>query len=133
MTAIARMRNVVLDCPDIRALAEFYRDLLGWEIIFADYEAEDGWVTLSGGGYPRLCFQRAPDYRPPRWPDPEYPQQAHIDVTVDDMDKAEQQVLALGAVKADVQPGENDPSEPFRVFLDPAGHPFCLCLDSPHS
>ena len=126
MSGIARLRNIVLDCPDIKLLAEFYRDLLGWEIVWADYEAEDGWVTLSGGGFPRLCFQRAADYRPPRWPDPDHPQQIHIDVTVDDMDAAERQVLELGAVKADVQPSEKDE---FRVFLDPAGHPFCLCVD----
>ena len=33
-------------------------------------------------------------------------------------------VLGLGATKHDHQPGTS-----FRVFLDPAGHPFCLCLD----
>jgi hypothetical protein len=32
-------------------------------------------------------------------------------------------VLALGARKADHQPGQT-----FRVFLDPEGHPFCLCI-----
>lgn len=126
MAGIARMRSVVLDCPDIRVLAEFYRALLGWEIEYADYDSDDPWVTLSQGGEIRVCFQRATDYRPPRWPDPEYPQQLHIDVTVDDMDAAEKQVLALGAVKAEVQPSEDDS---FRVFLDPAGHPFCLCVD----
>jgi hypothetical protein len=34
-------------------------------------------------------------------------------------------VLALGAKKAEFQPGTT-----FRVFLDPAGHPFCLVLAS---
>src|SRR6266545_7058923 len=106
MAGIARMRSVVLDCPDTRVLAEFYRDLLGWELTYTEYESEDGWAVLSDGGYPRVCFQRAADYRPPRWPDPEYPQQLHIDVTVDDLDVAEKQVLALGAVKADVQLSE---------------------------
>ena len=33
-------------------------------------------------------------------------------------------VLAVGAVKASVQPSPDW----WRVFLDPAGHPFCLCL-----
>jgi len=33
------------------------------------------------------------------------------------------QVLDLGATKAEVQP---DPG--FRVYLDPAGHPFCFVL-----
>ena len=39
-----------------------------------------------------------------------------------ELDAGEAAVLALGAVKHEVQPGES-----FRVFLDPAGHPFCLC------
>jgi catechol 2,3-dioxygenase-like lactoylglutathione lyase family enzyme len=126
MAGIARMRSIVLDCPDTRVLAEFYRALVGWEIVYADYDSEDGWATLSQDGEPRLCFQRVADYRPPHWPGSERPQQLHIDVTVDDMDAAEKQVLALGAVKTDVQPSEDDA---FRVFLDPAGHPFCLCVD----
>jgi len=68
-----------------------------------------------------LAFQLAPDHQPPVWPSAERPQQAHIDIHVDDLDQGEAQVLALGARKADVQPGQT-----FRVFLDPAGHPFCL-------
>jgi len=122
MAAIARMRSIVLDCPDMRVMAEFYRDLLGWEITYEDAD----WTTLSDGGPVKLAFQLAPDHKPPRWPDPEYPQQLHLDVTVDDMDEAERRVLALGARKTEVQPSEKDD---FRVFLDPAGHPFCLCVD----
>jgi catechol 2,3-dioxygenase-like lactoylglutathione lyase family enzyme len=118
------MRSIVLDCPDTRVMAEFYRDLLGWEITYED--PDDGWITVSDGGPVKLALQRAPDHKPPRWPDPDHPQQLHIDVTVDDMDEAERRVLVLGARKAEVQPSEKDD---FRVFLDPAGHPFCLCVD----
>ncbi|HEV8559525.1 MAG TPA: VOC family protein [Actinophytocola sp.] len=125
MTSIGRMRSVVLDCPDTQVLAEFYRDLLGWEIIYAGYDEEDGWTVLSDGGPIRIGFQRAADYRPPRWPDPEHPQQFHLDLMVDDLDVAENQALELGARKADVQPSPDS----FRVFLDPADHPFCLCVD----
>ena len=63
------------------------------------------------------------DYRAPQWPGQEHPQQEHLDLWVDDLDAAEVQVLALGATKHAVQPGQS-----FRVYLDPAGHPFCLCL-----
>ena len=52
------------------------------------------------------------------------PQQMHLDVVVDDLDAAEAAVLALGATKHQHQPGTT-----FRVFLDPAGHPFCLCAE----
>ena len=44
----------------------------------------------------------------------------HLDITVRDIAEAEAQVLALGATRL---PG----TEPgFRVYADPAGHPFCL-------
>ena len=91
MPAIAEMRAVVLDCPDPRALAEFYRALLGGDIT----DAHDDWVNLRDGGNVRLSFQRAPDYQPPDWPGADHGQQFHIDVTVDDVDQAEPQALAL--------------------------------------
>ncbi len=80
------------------------------------------WVTLKGDTEVTLAFQRADDWTPPVWPGADHPQQAHVDVTVTDLDEGERQVLALGARKAEFQPGET-----FRVFLDPVGHPFCLC------
>ncbi|GAA4567541.1 VOC family protein [Planotetraspora kaengkrachanensis] len=122
MSGIARMRSIVLDCPDPKALADFYAALVGWKIVRVD----DDWVTVSDGGPIRLCFQLAPDHKPPVWTDPEHPQQFHLDVTVDDLAEAEAAVLALGAVKHAHQPGADDG---FTVFLDPAGHPFCLCVD----
>jgi predicted enzyme related to lactoylglutathione lyase len=126
MASIARMRSIVLDTPDPHGLAEFYKDLLGWEITYKQSLEEGGWTTVSGGGPWKLAFQYAPDHQPPSWPDPEHPQQLHLDVTVDDMDIAEKQVLELGARKAEVQPSTDDD---FRVFLDPSGHAFCLCVD----
>ncbi|MDP9840914.1 VOC family protein [Streptosporangium lutulentum] len=120
--AIARMRSVVLDCPDPKLLAAFYGALLGWEITVV----EDDWVVISDGSSGRLCFQLVPDHRPPVWPGADRPQQFHLDLTVDDLDEAEGATVALGATKHPYQPGEKDG---FRVFLDPAGHPFCLCVD----
>ena len=122
MSAIAKMRAVVLDCPEPRALAEFYRSLVGGEITHAD----DDWVNLRDGGTVLLSFQRAADYRPPVWPSAENPQQFHLDVTVEDVDETEPRVLALGARRAETQPGID---EKWRVYLDPVGHPFCLCWD----
>ena len=121
MGGIAELRSVVFDCPDPKGLAEFYSNLLGWPVT----SVEDDWVVVTDGGPPkRLAFQLAPDYRPPVWPDPERPQQIHLDLTVDDLDEAEAQAIKIGATKHEHQPSEEDS---FRVFLDPAGHTFCLC------
>ncbi|WP_113701242.1 VOC family protein [Nonomuraea lactucae] len=121
MKGIVEYHSTVLDCANPRRLGEFYSRLLGWPVESAD----DGWVVISDGGSPkRLAFQKIEDYRPPIWPRSERPQQLHIDVLVEDMDQAEKAVLELGATKHDHQPSEKDS---FRVFLDPAGHPFCLC------
>lgn len=121
--ALARLRSVVLDCPDPRSLAAFYRGVVGGEITFAEAD----WVVLTVDGL-RLAFQQADDFAPPTWPTGERPQQFHLDVTVDDVDAVEPRVLALGATKHPVQPGEMA-GDTFRVYLDPAGHPFCFCWD----
>ena len=117
MAGIARLSVVALDCPEPRALADFYAKITGWEL---DYDGGD-WVQLKSDGGATLAFQHAPNNQPPVWPSDDHPQQLHLDFDVYDLDAGEEQVLAIGARKAEVQPGKS-----FRVFLDPAGHPFCL-------
>jgi predicted enzyme related to lactoylglutathione lyase len=117
--AIARFPSFVLDCPDPGALATFYGALLDWKV-----EASSDWAEVRSDNGHCICFQPVADYTPPRWPGQEVPQQMHIDVMVDDLDVGEKAVLDLGATKHEHQPGTT-----FRVFLDPAGHPFCLCID----
>ena len=111
--------GVMLDCPDAKQLSAFYAELLGKPIT---YEAE-GMAMIGEDGAKPVLFQQITDYRAPRWPDPAYPQQLHLDVTVDDVDAAEAAVLKLGATSLSSS-GEN-----WRVYADPAGKPFCLCWD----
>jgi predicted enzyme related to lactoylglutathione lyase len=117
--AIARFPSIVLDCPDPAALAAFYGTILDWKA-----ETKADWVDIRPDYSACISFQRVADYKPPQWPGQDVPQQMHLDVIVDDLDAAEQEVLKLGATRAEHQPGTT-----FRVFLDPAGHPFCLCLN----
>jgi catechol 2,3-dioxygenase-like lactoylglutathione lyase family enzyme len=114
---IGRWHGLVIDCPDPRGLAGFYEELLGMQRV-----QDDGDFVVIGDApdRPGVAFQLAPDLRAPRWPDPDYPQQMHFDVRVDELDAAEQKVQALGAERL---PGG---TETFRVYADPAGHPFCL-------
>ena len=116
--AIARFPNFVFDCPDAAALAAFYGALLDWRV-----KGVGDWIEIRpADGSDCISFQQVDGYRAPQWPGQEVPQQLHLDVVVDDLDAAESAVLALGATKTEHQPGTT-----FRVFLDPAGHPFCLC------
>ena len=122
---VGRFDTVVLDCPDPSALAEFYSGLLGQDI--AD-DGDDTWQSLVGDGSGiTLAFQRVLNYEAPRWPDGP-PQQLHLDLTVDDFVTAHEGALALGAAvlspKSAPEPGQ---TTGFRVYADPAGHPFCLC------
>ncbi|WP_210588198.1 VOC family protein [Streptomyces sp. GESEQ-35] len=128
MAPVARLRNVVLDCPDPLALARFYAQVAGG----TPEVDEDGpeWVVLQVPGGPRLGFQYSAGYTPPEWPRADRNgQQFHLDFDAGpswaDVDAAQEKVLALGARPLDLddQGGKKD----FRVFADPAGHPFCLC------
>ncbi|WP_405759395.1 VOC family protein [Streptomyces sp. NBC_01420] len=116
--ALAAVGAVVLDCPDPAALANFYAALIGGEV-----EQREDWVELTGGAGAPLAFQAAPGFVPPKWPSADASQQFHLDLTVPDLDAAEREVLALGATVLEA----DDRERSFRVYADPAGHPFCLC------
>ena len=106
---------VTIDAPDAPALARFYAELLGMAVT---YEGPEG-ALIAGDGR-QVMFQQVSGYNPPSWPDPAAPQQAHLDIDVDDLDAGEARALQLGASRLE------GGGEQFRVFADPAGHPFCL-------
>ncbi|MEV1289438.1 VOC family protein [Micromonospora sp. NPDC049679] len=120
MTGIATLAMVSLDCSDPAALAEFYKRVLGWEIT----HSQDEYAMISDGKT-SIGFGRMENYAPPAWPDSVAPKRYHLDLYVDDLDKAEAQCVEWGAAKPDFQPGET-----WRVLIDPAGHPFCICQKS---
>ncbi|MEV8509442.1 VOC family protein [Actinoplanes sp. NPDC051475] len=116
------LAGVTLDAPDAQELAAFYQRLLGWNVV----QDEPGWVTLGAPAGPTaLSFQTEKDYVRPVWPaGPDDPQMSvHLDIRVDDLDAACAHAEKAGAGRADYQPQED-----VRVYLDPAGHPFCLFL-----
>lgn len=118
-----QLSATVLDSPDARALADFYRRLLNWETTFED----DDWVMLKApDGGAGLSFQSEARYVRPVWPAGEGDPQMmmHLDIRVDDLVAAGLHALEQGAELATFQPQED-----VRVYLDPAGHPFCLFTD----
>jgi hypothetical protein len=104
------LEKTVLDCPDPRALAEFYAEVLGR---CSNNDSLD-WVVIGREPGDELAFQ--PPLVPPR-SDPERPQPLHLDIRVDD-ERRPSAVLALGARKL---------AEHERGFrCSPTAHPFCL-------
>ncbi len=121
----AKRHVFALDCPDPLRLAEFYGRLLGWGVRASD---SPDWVRVvppegAGAAFEIAC-QRVENHVRPTWPEGRVPQQAHLDFWVDSIDEATPLALSAGAEEHPHQPGaERD----WKVFLDPAGHPFCLC------
>src|SRR4051812_13974341 len=116
---IGKLEMVVLDAPDIVRLSAFYRGLAGWTEASADAK----WITLDTPDGWQIGLQAVPDHRPPAWPGPARPQQAHLDLRVPDLEAGLKRAVELGAtllVK----------SETWYTVADPAGHPLDLCLNA---
>jgi predicted enzyme related to lactoylglutathione lyase len=110
------LMGVMIDCPDVKTLSRFYAELLGKPMTYE----QDGVAMIGEDGAQPVMFQQVEQYTAPRWPDPAFPQQIHLDVTVEDVAAAERAALDIGARRLDGA-GEN-----WRVYADPAGKPFCL-------
>jgi hypothetical protein len=115
--------GAAIEAPDAGALAHFYSELLDWPI---GHEEPGTAVLTPPQGTVYLVIQQADGYQPPVWPPVAGAQRpmTHLDFQVGDLELAVADAIALGATLADEQPLTN-----VRTLFDPAGHPFCLCLD----
>lgn len=113
---LATLKMTTIDCAEVRPVATFWAELLGWEVA----HLQDEYAMLVGPSS-ALGFGQVPGYEPPRWPNEHGSKQFHLDLACDDVPATEARCVQLGARVPDEQPGET-----WRVLLDPAGHPFCL-------
>jgi hypothetical protein len=130
------LAQAVLDTTDVRALAEFYRELMGWSYRPGDEPPAAGqpdergadWLVLRDpAGNRGLAFQQVDELPEATWPTGPVPQQLHLDMTVptaEELNVQHERALTLGARL--LQDRFDDPDEPLRVYADPAGHPFCI-------
>ena len=107
---------IVFDAADMEAESAFWAALVRGTVV-----RDDDWHSVRVDGQRSLAVQLAPDHVPPDWPDGS-PQQIHLDLWVDDIEASEAEALRLGARLLRAVDAEN-----FRVYADPAGHPFCFC------
>lgn len=127
------LAQVVLDTTDVRALAEFYRRLLGLRYRPGDDSPPTGtandadWLVLRNEGGIQLAFQQVDTLPRATWPEGPLPQQLHLDLTVGSREELltqHERVLDLGGTL--LLDRFDDPEEPLRVYADPSGHPFCI-------
>jgi hypothetical protein len=114
---------ISLDCADPIPLSTFWARLLGGEVL----RATDDVAIVKVDRMLLLVAMRVENYEPPTWPEGPVPKQAHIDIDVDDLDRAAKRAVSLGAVQAESQ---RSPDR-YLVLFDPAGHPFCLSTEFP--
>jgi len=128
-----QVTSVTITAPDPRALAGFYSRLLGRPVTTeegprAGEPQSAGWAQIrspTGTSEPTLNVEYETKWTTPTWPSEPGMQNAtqHLDIFVDDLDKATEHAIQAGASLAAVQPQQR-----VRVLLDPAGHPFCLFI-----
>lgn len=110
-----RWGGVTIDCIYPRRVARFWGELLGR----AEGPSQPGWVYLGEPDdvLPRLVFQPVPEPKRGKT-------RIHLDITVDDLAEAIDQVVALGGSFT----GErHDYDEGIVVVMaDPEGNEFCL-------
>ncbi len=121
--AIGKLWSVTLDCTDPEALGNFWAEALDGKV---EYTSEN-FVGVSTPEGLWIGAYKVADFQPPEWTSDSSTKQFHLDISVEDLDAAQEQAIALGATKAEHQP---EPDR-WRVLLDPAGHPFCVTNQAP--
>lgn len=117
-----RFTVVARDAAELEPMSTVWAGVFGGTV-----DVDDDWhMVMDADGVPRIGVQLAPDHVPPTWPDGTVPQQVHLDIWVDDVSRAHEEVMALGATLLQFS-DTPDAVEGWHVYADPAGHPFCLC------
>jgi hypothetical protein len=118
--AVGRLTQLILECDDAEGLARFWQKVLD----LPEPEGDSDWLTLRWEPVGRFSFHRVAGYRPPSWPGDRGEQHVHFDLLVDDLGDASLAVERAGArpLTEVLNPGP----KAWRIYADPAGHPFCL-------
>ena len=128
-----QLMQTVIDAPDHRRLAEFYRELLSYRYREGSEPgpADDPvWIEIEDGATgQRLAFQQGSRHRPPDWPEHhQTPTQMHLDVSVPNRQALEAAVAQARSLGATVLSTADEP-DGLIVLADPAGHPLCILIE----
>jgi hypothetical protein len=113
-----------LETTEPRALAEFYRELLGLYYRDGD-EGADPLVLVDAAGVQALAVHHVAEAPPGSWPRPDGRMRFVCILRTEgpaELKRRRDQVESLGATL--LRDGADSPDEPMHVFVDPGGHPF---------
>lgn len=135
-TSFPILTKTAIDARAPRALAEFYRELLGLHYRPDSAPPADGtpddsdWlVLLDADDRPVMAIQEKADLRPSTWPSEEVPMQLHMDFAVSSAEELQRHRARAEELGARVLMDRfDDADEPLYVMGDPEGHPFCLLV-----
>ncbi len=111
-----RLHHIVIDAHDLRALARFWTEALGWQVLS---ERRGEIVIGTDDNAPvGICFMPVADPKTVK-------NRVHVDLTssAEDRDQEIDRLLALGARRVDIGQTAN---ESWTVLADPEGNEFCV-------
>ena len=112
----ALLREIIVDCNEPRLVADFWEQVLGWEV-----QEDDGllWMSASGNPFPDLLLVFVPVTEKKS-----VKNRVHLDVNPVGCSQEEEvaRLTALGARPVDVGQGESS----WVVLADPEGNEFCV-------
>ncbi len=116
--AVGTVRALVIDVNDLEVGERFWSALTGQEVVFSAWTGQFSRIGRKGAG--SLLLQLVPERKT------ELKNRAHMDITVEDVDKAIEEVIALGGslVRPKGIHPPNDPLLEWAVMADPFGNEF---------
>lgn len=125
--AIGTFRCIVMNVTDLERGELFWSHVTGLPLRFSGVGYPTRYSRLGNIASHSILLQLVPEDNPPPT------NNAHLDLTVYDVDVAVEQALALGATlfrpKGTYPIGAPEPFLEWAVMLDPFGNAFCLIKD----
>ena len=118
--AVGTVRSFVIDVNDLDVGERFWSAITGEECRFSGWGGQ--FSRIGRVGHNSILLQLVPEKKTA------LKNRAHIDITVQDIDQAIEQVIALGGSL--VRPkgifAPDDPRLEWAVMADPFGNEFCI-------
>jgi predicted enzyme related to lactoylglutathione lyase len=121
--AVGKLRRMVVDVNDLAIGEAFWSAVTGLEVRFSAWQGQFSGLGEKEAG--SILLQLVPERKT------DLKNRAHIDLTVDDVPRAVEEVIALGG-SVIRKPGffpEDDPGLEWAVVADPFGNEFCVIRD----